>query len=87
MTRLAQAYASPLADGIAQFIAHKRVLGRRYETEVYALRLFDRYLVAQGITELDAITPGVIEAFVATRPRVRPRSYNHLLGVLRRLFH
>jgi hypothetical protein len=84
---LAQAYASPLADGIAQFIAHKRVLGRRYETEVYALRLFDRYLVAQGITELDAITPGVIEAFVATRPRVRPRSYNHLLGVLRRLFH
>lgn len=58
MTRLAQAYASPLADGIAQFIAHKRVLGRRYETEVYAPRLFDRYLVAQGITKLDAITPG-----------------------------
>lgn len=86
MTRLAQGYASPLADGIAQFIAHKRVLGRRYETEVYALRLFDRHLAAQGITKLDAITPVVIEAFLAARPRVRPRSYNHLLGVLRRLF-
>lgn len=86
MTRLAQVYASPLADGIAQFIAHKRVLGRRYETEVDALRLFDRYLVAQGITKLDAITAVVIDAFVATRPRLRPRSYNHLVGVLRRLF-
>lgn len=86
MTRLAQGFASPLADGIAQFVAHKRVLGRRYETETYALRLFDRHLVAQGITTLDAITPVVIEAFLAARPRSRPRSYNHLLGVLRRLF-
>ncbi len=85
MTRLAQGYASPLADGMAQFVAHKRVLGRRYETEVYALRLFDRHLVAQGITKVDAITPVVIEAFLAARPRVRPRSYNHLLGVLRQL--
>jgi site-specific recombinase XerD len=86
MTRLAQEYASSLADGIAQFVAHKRVLGRRYETETYALRLFDRHLVAQGITTLDAVTPEVIEAFLAARPRSRPRSYNHLLGVLRRLF-
>ena len=74
MTRLAQEFASPLADGIAQFVAHKRVLGRRYETETYALRLFDRHLVAQGITTLDAITPVVIEAFLAARPRSRPRS-------------
>jgi site-specific recombinase XerD len=86
MTRFAQGFASPLADGMAQFIAHKQVLGRRYETETYALRLFDRYLVAQGIATLDAITPSIIEAFLATRPRVRPRSYNHLLGVLRRFF-
>jgi site-specific recombinase XerD len=86
MTRLAQEFASPLADGIAQFIAHKRVLGRRYDTEVYALRLFDRHLVAQRVTSLAAITPVVVEAFLAARPRVRPRSYNHLLGVLRRLF-
>lgn len=86
MTRLAQGFASPLASGITQFVAHKRVLGRRYETEIYALRLFDRHLQALGITTLDAITPVVIEAFLAGRPRARPRSYNHLLGVLRRLF-
>lgn len=86
MTPLAQGFASPLADGIAEFVAHKRVLGSRYETETYALRLFDRHLIAQGITKPDAITPVVIEAFLAARPRVRPRSYNHLLGILRRLF-
>jgi site-specific recombinase XerD len=86
VTRLAPGFASPLAAGIAQFIAHKRVLGRRYETETYALRLFDRHLLAQRITTLDAITPAVIEVFLAARPRTRPRSYNHLLGVLRRLF-
>lgn len=86
MTRLAPGFASPLADGISQFVAHKRVLGRRYETETYALRLFDRHLLAQRVTTLKAITPAVIEAFLAARPRSRPRSYNHLLGVLRRLF-
>jgi site-specific recombinase XerD len=86
VTRLAPGFASPLANGIAQFVAHKRVLGRRYETETDALRLFERHLLAQGITTLDAITPAVIEAFLAARPRSRPRSYNHLLGVLRRLF-
>jgi site-specific recombinase XerC len=32
------------------------------------------------------VTPAVIDAFLAWRPRSRPRSYNHLLGVLRRLF-
>lgn len=71
---------------MTQFVAHKQVLGRRYETETYALRLFDRHLLAQEITTLDAITPAVIETFLAARPRSRPRSYNHLLGVLRRLF-
>jgi len=87
MIRFAQEFAGPLADGMTQYVAHKRVLGRRYETEVYALRLFDRYLLAQQLDTPAAITPAVIEAFLATRPRKRPRSYNHLLGVLRQLFH
>ncbi len=86
MTRSVQNFASPLADGMKKFVGHKRVLGRRYETETYALRLFDRYLIAQGVASVDALTPALIEAFLATRPRSRPRSYNHLLGVLRRLF-
>lgn len=83
---VAQVFISPLADGIAQFVEHKRVLGRRYETEVWALRLFDRYLVEHNVAAIVAITPDLIEAFLASRPRHRPRSFNHLLGVLHRLF-
>jgi site-specific recombinase XerD len=86
VTRSLHVFSSLVADGMAKFVAHKRVLGRRYQTENDALRLFDRYLVAQGVTSLDALTPGLIEAFLATRPRSRPRSFNHLLGVLRRFF-
>jgi len=82
----AQGLASPLADKIAQFIEYKRVLGRRYETETFALRLFDRYLVEHRVRAIGAITPELIEAFLASRPRRRPRSFNHLLGVLHRLF-
>ena len=82
----AQGFTSPLADGIAQFIEHKRVLGRRFETETFALRLFDRYLVEQHVGAIYSITPELIEAFLTSRPRHRPRSFNHLLGVLHRLF-
>jgi len=80
-------FTSPLAHGIEQFLAHKRILGRRFETEAYALHLFDRYLVGEHIRSIPAITPGVVDAFLASRPRHRPRSFNHLLGVLNRLFN
>jgi hypothetical protein len=33
-----------------------------------------------------SVTAAVLEAFLTSRPRQRPRSYNHLLGVLRPLF-
>jgi len=78
--------ASPLAEPIRQFLAAKRALNRRFDTEEKALRLFDRHLVDRGVARLSDVTPAVIEAFVTGRPRKRPRSYNHLIGVLRRLF-
>lgn len=78
--------ASPLAEPIRQFLAAKRALNRRFDTEERALRLFDRHLADRGVACLGDVTPAVIEAFVTSRPRRRPRSYNHLLGVLRRLF-
>lgn len=79
-------FHSPLAEPIRRFIAHKRALNRRFDTEERALCLVDRYLVMQGINDIASVTPAVIDAFLAGRPRARPRSYNHLLGVLRRLF-
>jgi integrase/recombinase XerD len=76
---------SPLAGAITRFVGHKRVLGRRYENEAGALRLFDHYLVEQQIATGE-ITPAVIEAFLRSRPRCRPRSFNQLRGVLARFF-
>ena len=76
-------YHSPFASVIERYLAFKRALSRRYDNEEKALRLFDRFLVEQKITEVLALTPRVIEAFLASRPRTRPRSYNHLLYVLR----
>lgn len=79
--------ASPLAEGITQFLAYRRSLGRRYDNEAWSLRLLDRYLVADGVQGISDITPSVIEAFLASRPRPRARSYNLLLGIVRNLFH
>ena len=79
-------FRSPLADRIEAFLSHKRALERKFWTEERALRLFDRYIVEQGIVNLDGITPEFVDAFLSSRPRIRPRSYNHLLGVLHRLF-
>jgi site-specific recombinase XerD len=77
---------SPLAEPIRRFVAHKRALNRRFDCEEKALHLFDRYLVERGVVDVASVTPTVVEAFVASRPRQRPRSYNHLLSVARRLF-
>lgn len=84
--RVATGFAGPLAGEMIRFVDHKRVLGRRFDTEEGALRLFDRYLVEQGVGAIGGVTAPVIDAFVASRPRQRPRSFNHLVGVLRRFF-
>jgi site-specific recombinase XerD len=79
-------FQSPLATGIQQFLAHKRALGQSFWTEERALRLFDRFLVQQKVQSLGEVTPERVNAFLASRSRRRPRSYNHLISVLERLF-
>lgn len=78
-------FHSPLAAGIQQHIAFKRALGRGFATEERTLRLLDRFLVEQHVETLQEITPEILAAFLASRPRTGPRSYNQLLGVVRRL--
>jgi integrase len=75
-----------LAADIEAFLAHKRGLGCQFRVEELSLRLFDRFLVAQAIRTPNAITPDVVDAFLASRPRRAPRSFNHLRGTLARLF-
>lgn len=79
-------YQSVLGAQIECYVAYKRALGRRFASEARELRLLDRYLVDQAVTGLAEITGERLEAFLASRPRHRARSYNHLLGVVRRLF-
>jgi integrase len=79
-------FQSPLAEGIQAFLAYKRALGESFLTEEYALRALDAFLVQQQVHDIEAITAELIEAFLASRPRKRPRSYNHLISVVRRLF-
>lgn len=78
-------FRSPVAAHIESYLATKRALGCRFHSEDRTLRLFDRFLVDDGITTIDRITADTIDQFLASRPREAPKSHNHLLGVVRRL--
>jgi site-specific recombinase XerD len=86
MTPTSTIFRSVLAPDIQRFIAHKRALNRRFDVEEKTLKLLDRYLVEHEVKHLHQVTPDLIEAFLGSRPRPRPRSYNHLLCTVRRLF-
>ena len=79
-------FRSVLRSEIEQFVEYKRALRRRYDCEEKALRMLDAFLVKQPLGSVDAITPELLQQFLATRRHRRPRSYNELLGVIRRLF-
>ena len=74
--------SAELATAVADFLAHKRALGRKYRTEEATLRLLIAFADGQGAAQLDGLTPAMVDAFIASRPRPRPRSFNHLVGNL-----
>ena len=86
MTSRWTGFRSPLKAWIEMFLTHKRSLGYRVRTSESALRLLDGFLVEQQVDTIEAITPPVIEAFLASRPRSSPRSFNQLLGIVGHLF-
>jgi integrase len=70
-------------DGaVEQFLTHRRALGRKYRGEEAELRLLVRFLDQRHAVRLDQLTAVLLEEFLASRPRSRPRSFNHLLGVV-----
>lgn len=75
-----------MAAPIRRFVEHKRGLHRKYRTEALALRLFDRYLRSQEVPGWEEVDSALVTRFVQSRLRSQPRSYNHLVGVLRRFF-
>ncbi|HRX75180.1 MAG TPA: tyrosine-type recombinase/integrase [Hyphomonas sp.] len=79
-------FHSPLADPIERYLATKRALGCKFDAEERTLRLLDRFLVEQQVSNLEAITGACLDHFLQSRRRDNPRSHNHLLSVVRRLF-
>jgi integrase len=74
--------SSTLASTVSGFLAHKRALGRKYLTEEATLRLLVAFCNQQGVTELAELSSSLLDAFIASRPRARARSFNHLVGVV-----
>jgi integrase len=72
-----------LAVATERFLEHRRALGRKYISEEHELRLLVHFAAARGIDVLNQLTAVSLEIFLASRPRCRPRSFNHLLGVIR----
>jgi len=79
-------FKSFLAEEMNEFISYKRALGKKFVTEERALKLLDCYFVEKEISNITELTSELIEKFLTSRPRYRPRSYNHLLGVAKRFF-
>ena len=71
-----------LTVAVADFLAHKRALGRKYDTEQATLRLLLAFADQRRVGDLGQLTPLLLEEFIASRPRERARSFNHLVGVL-----
>lgn len=71
-----------LASTVERFLAHRRGLGRKYLSEERELRLLQRFADEHRALRVDQLTPALLDEFLASRPRSRPRSFNHLLGVV-----
>lgn len=71
-----------LSSAVAAFLAHKRALGRTYQTEEATLRLLVSFANDHGLERLDQLSSALLDAFVASRPRGRPRSFNQLVGIV-----
>lgn len=64
------------------FVAHKRALGRKYLTEEATLRLLVAFADEHDVGQLDELTGPLLERFLASRPRHRARSFNHLVDIV-----
>jgi integrase len=70
---------------VSRFVEHKRAVGRKYRSEEAELRLLLRFASDHDVSQLEQLTPILLDDFLASRSRSRPRGFNHLLGVVRRL--
>jgi integrase len=71
-----------LTAAVDDFLTYKRALGRKYRTEEATLRLLVDFAAEHSVVGLHELTGPLLETFVASRPRHRARSFNHLVGIV-----
>lgn len=71
-----------IVSAVADYLAHKRALGRKFHTEEKNLDLLVAFVQAQGLERVDQLDPALLDAFFSSRPRLRPRSFNNLVGIV-----
>ena len=71
-----------LVCAVADYLAHKRALGRKFRTEENSLNLLVAFCEAQGLERVEQLDPVLLDAFFSSRPRRRPRGFNNLVGVV-----
>lgn len=86
MSRQHHELHSMLAGPINAFLQYKRALGCKYRTEAAALHLLDAYVADRRAMTWEQIDSGLVDAFLASRPRSHARSYNNLVAVTHRFF-
>lgn len=79
--------STSLDTAVTGFLEHKRAIGRKYLSEEAELRLLVRFGRERGVDHLDQLTSALLDDFLASRSRARPRSFNHLLGAVRCLLN
>lgn len=75
-------YVSSLAPYLHQFVAEKRTLGCKYQTQAAILRPFDRFLAEQEVATPDLSKP-LLEAWMRKRSHESPRTHQGRICVAR----
>jgi hypothetical protein len=76
-------HGESIEEVVDRFLAHKRALGRKYTSAQSELRLLVRFCAERGMVGIGQLTPALLDEFLASRPRSRPKAFNHLLCVVR----
>jgi integrase len=71
-----------LAPAVADYLAHKRALGRKFHNEEKSLDLLVSFAHEHHLGRVDQLEPAFLDAFFSSRPRPRPRSFNNLVGIV-----
>jgi hypothetical protein len=69
MKREACPFQFSIAGFFEDFLRYHPALGKRFDTEERALRMFDRYLLELEVRQITEITPAILQAFVNSRRR------------------